>query len=170
MTTSTTQASDAVLVRSQRDAGVAQPSSLERLFSPALTRILEAPESLEIFLLNPEPEQDDNPALFHRHRVCGVAQIRATEARQEVGRALIEANRSDAKQAFCFDPHYGVRASRGSEMADLLICFPCGNVCVEGIGDAGGMYPIGAAAEKLLRQKLRAAGVGWLWFWRRWLG
>ena len=52
---------------------------------------------------------------------------------------------------------------------EFLICFQCGNVEVFGPGPHAGTYPIGGSAAELLRRELRLGGVGWLWFWRRWL-
>lgn len=93
-----------------------------------------------------------------------------TPARQlAVTSAVIEANRAGDGWALCFDPHYVVRVSRGTETVVLLFCFWCGNVCVVGRGADDGLYLLGPSAERVLRKELRRGGVGLLWFWRRWL-
>jgi hypothetical protein len=142
-------------------------------FPPAVMAILEAPEAVEVVALKPTLTDDfdtsERPGFLFGHRVRGSVRV-PTAARQiAVARAVIEANRTRNGWALCFDPHYAVRVSRGTETVVLLFCFWCGNVRVVGRGTDDGTYLLGKSAERVLRKELRRGGVGLLWFWRCWL-
>jgi hypothetical protein len=156
----------------------------ERLFPPAVLDILEWPDEVEVLSVDPHlPEQDDNdddedadppmregPGFIQGYRIRGIARVPTADRRRAVGQALTDANREGYGMAMCFDPHYAVRAIRGGRVAEFLICFACHNVRVVGPGSHARTYPIERSAAGLLRRELRRGGVGWLWFWRRWLG
>ena len=144
-------------------------------FPAAVLCLLEAPDEVEVLSLAPwYPDDEDEevpqgPGLLYGHRIRGVARVPTSDRRCALARALVAANRQGDGWALCFDPHYAVRVSRGGQTADFLICFWCGNVRVIGPGAVAVTYPFGGSAARLLRRELRRGGVGWLWFWRRWL-
>ncbi|AWM38163.1 hypothetical protein GobsT_37350 [Gemmata obscuriglobus] len=157
----------------------------EFLFPPSVLDILASPEEVEILSVDPhlpdhdgsdedeeydDPPMREGPGFIRGYRIRGVARVPTADRRRAVGQALVAANREGLGWALCFDPHYAVRASRGGQVAEFLICFWCGNVRVVGPGSHAQTYPIGQSAARLLRRELRRGGVGWLWFWRRWLG
>ena len=159
----------------------------ESLFPPAVLDILASPDEVAVLSVDPHlPDQDwddgdedredddppmrEGPGFIRGYRIRGVARVPTADRRWAVGQALAAANREGFGLALCFDPHYAVRAARGGRVAEFLICFACGNVRVTGPGSHAGTYPIGRSAARLLRRELRRGGVGWLWFWRRWLG
>jgi hypothetical protein len=158
------------------------------IFPASVRWILEEPDSIEILKLGedttvryaddekegeeikePGPIGMDDPGLFHEHRVRGSTLVPNSSRRRAVGQALISANRNNLGGSMCFDAHVGIRAIRNDQKVEMLICFWCGNVLVIGPDNLQQMYPIGRSAEKLLRRELWRGGVGWLFFWRRWL-
>jgi hypothetical protein len=144
-------------------------------FPAAVLAILEAPDAVEVMSLDPAPsdgedeEVKEGSGLLYGHRIRGVVRVPTADRRRAVGRALATANREGDGWALCFDPHYAVRVSRGGQTAVFLVCFWCGNVRVIGPRAHAVTYPFGWSAARLLRRELRCGGVGWLWFWRRWL-
>lgn len=160
-------------------------SPRQYLFPDVVLWILLAPDAVEVMSLTPQyfDEEDDDdegdimpnrvkqvgPRYLHGHYIRGAARVPTEDRRRELSRALAVANWVGYGMAMCFDPHYAVRVSRGGQTADLLICFGCGNVQVVLPGERGVLYPIARSVEHLIRRELRRGGVGWLWFWRRWL-
>jgi hypothetical protein len=142
---------------------------LQPLFPAAVLHILEAPDRVDVMTVDPEPIEEDQPGLFHGYRVRGIAQVRDNTRCRAVGQALVAANRTGLGWSLCFDPDYAVRLTRGEQTVALVICFWCANVHVIGPGEHASSYPIGRTARRVLNRELRRAGVGWLWFWRRWL-
>ena len=154
-------------------------------FPPSVLEILASPDVVEVLSVDPrQPHEDGDdeddedtvrplpsgPGWIGGYSVRGTARVPTPARREAVGRALVAANREGDGAALCFDPHFGVRATRGDRTAEFLICFLCGNVRVVGPGSHADTYAIGPSAARLLRQELRRGGVGWLWFWRRWPG
>jgi hypothetical protein len=144
------------------------------LFPASVLALLESPDVVEVLSLIPADPEDEEvkegPGLLCGHRIRGVARVPTAGRRLAVAQALRTANREGVGWALCFDPHYAVRVSRGDQAAVFLICFWCGNVRVIGPGSHAVTYPFGWSAARLLRRELRRGGVGWLRFWRRWLG
>lgn len=153
------------------------PSERVSQFTNAVLWLLEAPDQMEVLSLSPwHPNDEDEdaevpsgPGFLYGHRIRGTARVPTADRRTAVARVLVASNHEGNGWALCFDPHYAVRVSRGNLSAVFLICFWCGNARVIGPGDHVETYPFGPSSERLLRRELRRGGVGWLWFWRRWL-
>lgn len=149
------------------------------LFPDTILWLLSAPDVVEVMSLTPYYPNDedddeegaipDGPRYLYGHYIRGTARVPTADRRRELARALSTANREGNGWALCFDPHYAIRVSRDERTADFLICFWCGNVRVVVPGADVVTYPFGWSAARLLRRELRRGGVGWLWFWRRWL-
>lgn len=101
--------------------------------------ILASPDSVELYSLKPLShvgsreeiaEWQKKGDMFHFEGVMGKVEIKDPRERQ----ALLDAFR-EAKAAFpkgssgdgCFVPHHGMRLRKGSQVADILICFTCGH-------------------------------------------
>jgi hypothetical protein len=131
--------------------------------------ILNDPDTVEVMTIDPEPVEEDRPDLLHGYRVRGAVRVPTPGRRQAVAQALVVANRDARRWTWCFDPNYAVRLSRAGQTVDFLICFWCSTIAVIGPGLHNATYPIARSAARVLRRDLRRGGVGWLWFWRRWL-
>ena len=155
------------------------PPARQSLFPDAILWILASPDVVEVMSLTPyypTDEDDDEevtlphgPGYLYGHSVRGTARVPTADRCRALARALVAANREGDGWALCFDPHYAVRVTRGERTAEFLICFWCGNVRVVGPRGEAVTYPFGWSAARLLRRELRRGGVGWPWFWRRWL-
>jgi hypothetical protein len=158
------------------------PSKPQSIFPQTLLDLLESPDEIEVMSIQPmvlvESEDGEGsverpgtgPGFLHGYRIRGVARVPTADRRRTVAQALVTANREGIGWANCFDPHHAVRVSKGGQVAEMLICFWCGNVKVIGPGTHAAMCPIGfgSSAKRVLQRELRRGGVGWLWFWRRW--
>ena len=166
-------------IREELDEGLALPKRQPR-FPDNILWLLEAPDVVEVMSVrryDPDPPEDEDeveeiptgPGYLHGYYIRGTARVPTAARRRALAQSLIQANHEGLGWAMCFDADYAVRVSRGGRSADFLICFWCGNVCVVVPEGQAVKYPLGWSAARLLRRELRRGGVGWLWFWRRWL-
>src|SRR5262249_35638882 len=87
--------------------------------------ILNEADQLELLSLDPDQEKDSKDK-FHGWNVLGKTEIKDKKAREGVVSAVSKGvKESDGTRANCFEPRHGVRASKGKQTVDLVICFEC---------------------------------------------
>jgi hypothetical protein len=94
------------------------------------TFLLTASEFI-LFSLDPDLDFEHKAKItFKEHRVIGSTSISATEERTNLVKALEYGIANGAGAADCFDPRHGIRAKKGDQTIECLICFECGTVLV----------------------------------------
>ena len=68
---------------------------------------------------------------FHGYAIIGQAPIDDAKTRHQLLNSLYEGADND-RHLTCFDPHHGIRATRGNQTMDLVICFACSTMKVSG--------------------------------------
>jgi hypothetical protein len=183
----TPAASDAASTATAPFVALASASpSAPRLFAQDASGHWLAPESreelrawiagataLELYALGANrwrgPGRDDRPR-FYDFPKLGSAPVDDAESR----RALADAWAKDAEPtpvggAWCFEPRHAIRARRGDEVIDIVICYQCREqaILAEGVTaaspDAGfrtwKLHPINHDSYSLLDRLLREKGV-----------
>lgn len=92
--------------------------------------VLEAPDTVELVALHPYPWDEGEPAseeeAFHGYKVLGRADATdAVDARQAVALVYEAVAEHPDMYAACFNPRHGLRATKGDDVLDLVICFEC---------------------------------------------
>jgi hypothetical protein len=145
---------------------------LERLLPSDARRILEDPEQLILLSLDPEtmakdPETGDfiydcSGGKFYGCRVVGQMNIDGQERRGELIKALYNGITADRiRVRMCFEPHHGIRAVRGQNVLDLVICFMCSRIHMHS-GAGNQQYTSGMIADTpaaVFNRILTAAGI-----------
>jgi hypothetical protein len=105
----------------------------ENILPPESHSFLLTAEKFDLLSLNPKRVEADAVSLtnepFHRHQVLGQSPVTDRKMREELVQSLadgIKHNRRIASK--CFNPRHGIRARRGTNTLDLVICFECGTL------------------------------------------
>ncbi len=104
-------------------------------FPPEVRAILDAPDEFELLSLVPislTPPKSEirkrwaGKELFHYEGVVGKITVKDAKDRQRVVEALYMARKaSEPVGVACFIPHHGIRARKGKESVEIVICFTC---------------------------------------------
>lgn len=124
---------------------------------------LGTPEHLVLYSIDGrdfEPGQEPQTAeKFYNYPVLGKIEIQSEADRatiiQAVKRSVAGGTLSLGKH--CFWPRHGIRATFAGETIDLVICFECDSLNVEGAIEAS--EPISDAAQPVLNEFLTKAGI-----------
>lgn len=139
----------------EADAGVAIQATVSATPAPppsapagnalpsAVRETLETAEKIEILRL----EGDRHAGDFHDQTILARSTLRASE-RDALLAAIDQALTTwDQSFARCFNPRHAVRATKGGKTVDLVICFECHRMMIDGQPEpALGVSP---KAEKL---------------------
>jgi len=93
---------------------------------------LEKAESVELYSLDPAPQEKD-PGAFHNYKVLGKTEVKKealTKLRTAFLKGVVEADPDLA--AGCFRPRHGIRVIRDGKTYDFVVCFECVAVVVYG--------------------------------------
>ncbi|HEY0073697.1 MAG TPA: hypothetical protein VGB77_06310 [Abditibacteriaceae bacterium] len=67
-----------------------------------------------------------NREKFHRNYVVGKVRITDSRTKAKLVKALYDGIEShNGFAAACFNPHHGLRATKGNRIVDVVICFEC---------------------------------------------
>lgn len=98
-------------------------------FSPDVLSILKGCDRLTLYSLDPEKRANDTATdtiTFHKFANLGQTEIVGNKAKSELIAALQRGMDENSTQSMmCFNPRHGIRATRGDESVDILICFEC---------------------------------------------
>ncbi len=93
--------------------------------------VLEGADSLEIMALHPSPYMEEGQPTpgkddFRGYKILGSAQVTLPSNRDGILSAVYRGIlASDGMVAACFNPRHGIRATKGKETVDLVICYEC---------------------------------------------
>jgi hypothetical protein len=94
-----------------------------------MRNVLEHAETFTLFSLDPEPDLRKKPkAEFKGYPQMGKTQVPAGNDRTNLISVLYDGIANGNAIAMCFNPRHGIRATKGSNTVELLICFECGQV------------------------------------------
>jgi hypothetical protein len=147
----------------------APPDSGGAPFAPqglhsALRTHLNTSEHFTLLSLDPDDRDDEREAIqssgfhiklpprrpdrFHGFGVLGKTELREPKLQARLVAAIAEGIRANTGlMANCFNPRHGIHAVRGTQAADLVICFECSSLRIYGLMETGYLteahaYPI----------------------------
>ena len=122
---------------------------------PGTTReTLERAETIEIFHLDPTP-REGGP--FHGYAIIEKATLRPAD-RDALLAALDQGVATwNKQQAKCFNPRHGIRANSGARYVDLVVCFECQRIMVDGNTDPA--VGVAANVEKITESIFARSGL-----------
>jgi hypothetical protein len=141
-------------------AGCADPPAGSKLPEGARAA-LAAADRLELLSLDPDGPRDGQAAGgFHGWKVLGRTSVEAAETRAKLMAALEQGARENTGTAAgCFNPRHGIRATRGGQTTDLVICFECFQVQVYAGDTRDGGFLTTRSPQPAFDQVLRDAGL-----------
>lgn len=101
----------------------------------AARAVLENADSLEVFAIDPAP-QEGAARTLRGYPIARSASV-AKEQRRPLVDKLYEGIVANSRHisAYCFEPHHALRATKGAETVELVICFTCYQIQVHGPGE-----------------------------------
>lgn len=143
-------------------------TKITKTYLTFLTEFLSKSEHIEIFRLVPDlvekPDKKDEAKLFRKYQITATVSVKNDEDRKAVAAYLGKAlHWNKLREALCFNPRHGVRATTGKETFDFLICFECCRVSVYNGEKIWGNFPLidvegDNPLERLLTTKKKDAG------------
>ena len=115
--------------------------------SKSIKNILENADSFEFYSLEPLKKNEEGDKL-HGWFVLGKVKIKCEEQKQIIESLYKSIADSNGVGARCFAPRHGIRAKKGEETVDLLVCFECYKVLIIK-GDKRGQETLTASAQKV---------------------
>lgn len=110
------------------DASFKAPSdqTISTLLPGNARDVFEHPDKLILYSLQP-PEHLVIKGLpsFHDVPVLGKVEVSDEEARASIRRAVYDGFARDADRKMCYMPRHGIRAVKGKQTVDLVLCFQC---------------------------------------------
>jgi hypothetical protein len=91
----------------------------------AASRLLDEADAIELISLDPRERPARPGESFHGWKVLGRAAIGDGAEGRAIIAALKRAIGSAEEVAGCFEPRHGLRATKGGQSLDLVICFSC---------------------------------------------
>jgi hypothetical protein len=129
------------------------PVSKNEIPSPAKS-ILENANRLELLSLDPHHRSEDSAGYFYGYPVLRTVVVTSPDTRKALVSAFERAvEASDGRVAACFNPRHGLRASKGTNHEDFVICFECAQVVAR--GDVQGRFLISDSAVTVFDSVLR---------------
>lgn len=123
-----------------------------------VSALLDEAEAIEVLSIDPKDRPAGPGESFHGWKVLGRTRL----ADREAGRRVVASIRRGVAEADgasgCFEPRHGLRASKGGEAADLVICFSCRWIEAR-VGASTTSVRTSDAARAALNRALRGAGV-----------
>lgn len=128
-------------------------------------KILESADTFVLLSLDPVPKHFREDAwkiedAFHNYPVLGRTTITNKTERSNLLNSLLKGIReADGSMAPCFNPRHGIRATRGGQMVDLVICFECLRTDVHLNGKQTNSVHTTAAPKTIFDRALDKAGI-----------
>ena len=98
----------------------------ENKLPDAVKAVLDGAEKFELYSLDPDRMNRPTDGGFHGWKVLGKTEVKDKATRQKLIAALLRGiAENDGTVAGCFNPRHGIRAVKGDQTADLVICFQC---------------------------------------------
>lgn len=101
---------------------------------PGAIAILDHADELVLFALGDRDRGNGDGEHFGGRPVLGRVEV-ADRDRRYIASALYRAIHRAHGQALCFVPHHGIRARRGDDVIELLVCLSCLQMAI--VGDHG---------------------------------
>ncbi len=127
--------------------------------------VLDDPDSFILYSLEPDPlggTGEGKPAAdsFHGHTILGQTEVKDMLTRRKLGTAFKRGVADhDGSVAACFIPHHGIRARKGDQTVDLVICFKCAQVQVHINGQPAESILISTSPRDTFNDVLRRSRV-----------
>lgn len=127
---------------------------------PAALKILQNADSFELLSLDPSRELRPADGGFHGWKVLGSTTIKEAATRTKLLDALAKGvAENEGEVAGCFNPRHGIRAKKGQEIVELVICFECLSAQVYVDGKAGKGFLLTSSPQPTFNSVLKQAGV-----------
>jgi hypothetical protein len=92
---------------------------------PDAQTVLHEAEKFELYSLDPEASRISLTNNFHGWNVAGSTTITNAQTRKELITAFEKGVKGANMLANCFEPRHGIRATKGTQTFDFVICFRC---------------------------------------------
>jgi hypothetical protein len=108
-----------------------KPDPFAELLPPAALAALQDPDRLELMTVSIEPVESSLPKI-QGHAILGKVDITDAGVRRELTVPLVESIRAGVGEpgSKCFSPRHALRAVKGADQVDLVVCFQCSDVVV----------------------------------------
>ncbi len=90
--------------------------------------VLQAPEKLDFYLLDPDHPHPQADPTFLNFPIARKIEITSSADRQKLAAAVLNSPHEYFNTALCFEPRHAISATRGGVTTDILICFSCGKM------------------------------------------
>ena len=108
-----------------------QFGQLARAADEEVVPTLRHATSMEVFSLDPRPQEENAEGLFHHYPVRGGVKITPTEI--AALRDSLIAGISSGNSTGCFNPRHGIRVRAKGKTMDLVVCFECSGAMLYGL-------------------------------------
>lgn len=131
-----------------------------RRLPEAVRDVLAHADRFELVSLNPDGGPTREEGRYWGWRVLGSTVVGSPTDRQELLAALETGIAENTGWvAACFDPRHGIRASRGGDSLDLVVCFECAQIYIYSDGKRAESVLVSGSPEPVFDRILTAAGV-----------
>ena len=135
---------------------------LKEQMTPAMAAILRGADKLVLFSIDPRSSlfDDSNPGgasgTFRGHRILGSVEVKDAREREQLVKAWEDGLGGDV--SMCWTPRHGIRASRGGETLEIIVCFQCSHFYANTANEKSG-GAIKSSTGAVFNRILKAAGV-----------
>lgn len=124
-----------------------RPDPVARAFSLTAQAVIAHPERTTIYAVEPGLR----PSLYGFRGAVAARSLSPAEGHRATDALFADLrSASPADTMSCFEPHHGLRFSRGRQWVAVWICYQCHRVQVEESGGREAMLPIGRAGRSVL--------------------
>ena len=95
---------------------------------------------------------------FQGYPIVGRSEVKDKQSKAAVVAHFYDGVVDEGLPSGCFNPHHGLRAVKGNQVVDLVICFECSNVKIEYRGQSR-VTSTGPKPEIFFNQILTDAGI-----------
>ena len=106
-----------------------QSRQLQRALPQDARRILEQADEIEVISVDVGGIHSERESAESFWKIPTLGKVRVTDEKVKTNlvNALFDGIATSDGESACFIPHHGLRAKRGTEVVELLICFQCRN-------------------------------------------
>lgn len=121
---------------------------------------LESADTFTLFSIDPTPAFEGKATnTFQGRIILGQLDVQSRGTRMELIDALNQGISAGKSVALCFNPRHGMRARKGDETVELLICFECGQIYVTSHSATSQLFMTTTNPASIFNRVLKEAGI-----------
>jgi hypothetical protein len=106
----------------------------QNVFDAETLATLPNPERFTLLALEPagaDPQRVHPTNIFHQYEILGRSQVEDRQVQAQLFQSLQKSlMKSRGEAHMCFSPRHGIKAEKGTNYVDLVICFQCYQMAV----------------------------------------